>query len=127
MTYGYQEATAVVGPLSPVALPGAYDLCADHARSVTVPVGWQLVQLVTEFEPVEPSTDDLTALADAIREASRRDVPPPQAAQREVRRVDADVTSRPRVRPQFSVIAGGAEDDEQRGAHLSSVSGDDND
>ena len=127
MTYGYEEATAVVGPLSPVALPGAYDLCADHARSVTVPVGWQLIQLVTEFEPVEPSTDDLTALADAIREASKRDVPPPQVAQREFRRADTDVTSRPHVRPQFSVIAGGAEDSEQRGADLSSVTRDSKD
>lgn len=113
MTYDYKQATAVIGPLSPVPLPGAFDLCVDHAHSVTVPVGWQMIRLKTEFEPVPPSTDDLTALADAIREASRKEVPPPKPAQREIRRtaVDISATPRPRPRPRFSVVDGGGEED----------------
>lgn len=106
MTYGYKEATAVIGPLSPIAQPGAFDLCMEHAHSVTVPVGWQMVRLVTEFEPVEPSDDDLTALADAIREASRREVAPPQPARREVRRPATDLSTPPTPRPRFAVIPG---------------------
>ena len=55
MTYGYEEATAVLGPLSPTPEPGALDLCAYHAHSVTVPRGWSMVRLVKEFEPAPPS------------------------------------------------------------------------
>ena len=122
MTYGYREATAVIGPLSPVPQPGAFDLCSHHAQSVTVPVGWQMVRLVTEFEEVNPSTDDLTALADAIREASRRDVPPPKPAAREVRRPAAHVQTRPAVRPKLSIIPGGDEGAPNAGNDLSAAS-----
>ncbi|MCI7551157.1 MAG: DUF3499 domain-containing protein [Arcanobacterium sp.] len=106
MTYSYKEATAVIGPLSPVPQPGALDLCADHALTVTVPVGWQMVRLVTEFEPVAPSTDDLTALADAIRATSRKSVKLPEPARREVRRPAATLNTRPRLRPHFQVVPG---------------------
>ena len=37
--------------------------------------------LATEFEPAPPSDDDLTALADAVREASRAPRPRPQPAE----------------------------------------------
>ncbi|WP_261795473.1 DUF3499 domain-containing protein [Flaviflexus massiliensis] len=86
MTYDYGEATAVVGPLSPVAQKGALDLCEEHAQSVTVPRGWSMVRLVTEYEPAPPSDNDLMALADAIKEASKRRAPEPKPAKREVRR-----------------------------------------
>ncbi|MEW6898441.1 DUF3499 domain-containing protein [Trueperella pyogenes] len=107
MTYGYREATAVIGPLSPVPQQGAFDLCKDHANSVTVPVGWQMVRLQTEFEEAPPSTDDLLALAEAIREASQREVPPPRPAQREIRRPAIDVSSPARPRPKLTLINGG--------------------
>lgn len=97
MTYGYDDATAVVGPLSPVPQPGALDLCSAHVETVTVPRGWQLVRLQTEFAPAPPSTNDLMALADAIREASRKEPPKPERARREVRRA-ADITASPRTR-----------------------------
>lgn len=99
MTYGYEEATAVIGPLSPVHQPGAFDLCADHVQTITVPRGWQMVRLQTDFSPAPPSTSDLMALADAIREASRKAPPSPAPAGREVQR-PADIASpaRPRVR-----------------------------
>ncbi|WP_338401718.1 DUF3499 domain-containing protein [Flaviflexus huanghaiensis] len=86
MTYNYGEATAVVGPLSPVAQKGALDLCENHAQSVTVPRGWTMVRLVTEYEPAPPSDNDLMALANAIKEASRRRAPEPKPAERQVRR-----------------------------------------
>lgn len=111
MTYNYSEATAVIGPLSPTPLAGAFDLCMDHAHSITVPVGWQMVKLVTEFEPAPPSSDDLMALANAIRETSRKEVPPPEPAKREVRRVQPK-SAPPHARPKFSVIEGGAADDD---------------
>lgn len=92
MTYQYQEATAVIGPLSPTAMPGAFDLCADHLHTVSIPRGWQIVRLKTDFEEAPPSDSDLMALADAIRETSKRPVPPPTRAQREIRR-PADIGS----------------------------------
>ncbi|MFP7695682.1 DUF3499 domain-containing protein [Trueperella sp. LYQ143] len=112
MTYGYREATGVLGPLSPVLQPGALDLCKHHAETVTVPVGWNMIRLVTEFDDAPPSPDDLLALADAIRETSKRDVPPPQPAQREIRRPRTDVSPGPRTRPRFAVIDGGHSEDE---------------
>lgn len=99
MTYDYQQATAVVGPLSPVPGAGALDLCEDHAQRVTVPRGWSMVRLVTEYEPAPPSDNDLMALADAIKAASRKRVPEPKPATRDARR-PSDVTGAvgPRLR-----------------------------
>ncbi|AWE41964.1 DUF3499 domain-containing protein [Actinobaculum sp. 352] len=116
MTYGYDDATAVIGPLSPVAEPGAFDLCADHALSVTVPRGWTMVRLMTEFEPAPPSDSDLMALADAIRETSRREVPPPVRARREVSR-PADISADPVPRARLSLVpeADSADEAEQEG------------
>ncbi|WP_154795219.1 MULTISPECIES: DUF3499 domain-containing protein [Occultella] len=76
LTYVYSDSTAVLGPLATNAEPHTYDLCAPHAERLTVPRGWDVVRLATEFEPAPPSSDDLLALADAVREASRA-VPPP--------------------------------------------------
>jgi len=71
LTYVYAESTAVVGPLASYAEPHSYDLCEPHARSLTAPRGWELVRHDGEFEPPPPSSDDLVALADAVREAAR--------------------------------------------------------
>lgn len=98
MTYDYSEATAVIGPLSPIAQPGAMDLCTDHVQSVTVPRGWQMVRLQTEFEPAPPSDNDLMALANAIREASQRRAPEPAPARRDIhRRSDLDIPTPTRL------------------------------
>lgn len=82
LTYVYSDSTAVLGPLATQAEPHTYDLCADHAERLTVPRGWDVVRLATEFEPAPPSSDDLLALADAVREASRTPAPqtPPQGS-----------------------------------------------
>lgn len=67
MTYVYSDSTAVVGPLATQAEPHCYDLCAVHAAALSVPRGWEVIRLAIETEP-RPSTDDLLALADAVRE-----------------------------------------------------------
>ena len=77
LTYVYSDQTAVLGPLATHAEPHTYDLCIEHAERLTVPRGWDVVRLAAEFEPAPPSPDDLLALADAVREASR--TPPPTA------------------------------------------------
>ena len=74
LTYVYSDSTAVVGPLATSAEPHSYDLCERHALRLTAPRGWEVVRYEGEF-PAEPSADDLTALAEAVREAGRADRP----------------------------------------------------
>jgi Protein of unknown function (DUF3499) len=71
LTYVYGDSTAVVGPLAAFAEPHTYDLCEPHARSLTAPRGWELVRHDGAFDPPPPTTDDLLALAEAVREAAR--------------------------------------------------------
>jgi hypothetical protein len=78
LTYVYSDSTAVVGPLAAFAEPHTYDLCEPHARSLTAPRGWELVRHDGDFAPPPPTTDDLVALADAVREAARPIAPPPR-------------------------------------------------
>ncbi len=61
----------MVGPLAAFAEPHTYDLCEQHARGLTAPRGWDLVRHDGEFEPPPPTSDDLVALAEAVREAAR--------------------------------------------------------
>jgi hypothetical protein len=75
LTYVYSDSTAVVGPLASFAEPHSYDLCEDHAVSLTVPRGWEVVRHAGEFPAPIPQADDLEALADAVREAARIDLP----------------------------------------------------
>lgn len=75
LTYAYSESTAVVGPLATYSEPHSYDLCEEHALRLTVPRGWEVVRHDGEFAVPEPSVDDLTALAEAVREAGRVDRP----------------------------------------------------
>lgn len=70
LTYVYQESTAVLGPLATYVEPHCYDLCAAHAARLTAPLGWELVRLpLGPDEPVTRDSDDLEALANAVREA----------------------------------------------------------
>jgi Protein of unknown function (DUF3499) len=73
LTYVYADSTAVVGPLATQAEPHSYDLCTQHAHRLTVPRGWEVVRFEGEFAPQQPTSDDLTALAEAVREAGRAD------------------------------------------------------
>ena len=73
LTYVYADSTAVVGPLATQAEPHSYDLCNQHAHRLTAPRGWEVVRFEGEFAPPQHSVDDLTALAEAVREAGRAD------------------------------------------------------
>jgi Protein of unknown function (DUF3499) len=73
LTYAYADSTAVVGPLATFSEPHSYDLCEQHALRLTAPRGWDVVRHEGEFASPEPSSDDLTALAEAVREAGRSD------------------------------------------------------
>jgi hypothetical protein len=77
LTYVYADSTAVVGPLATQAEPHSYDLCDRHAHRLTAPRGWEVVRFEGEFAPPQPINDDLTALAEAVREAGRADRPVP--------------------------------------------------
>jgi Protein of unknown function (DUF3499) len=76
LTYAYRDSTAVLGPLASRSEPHGYDLCSIHAQTLSAPRGWEVIRLAGE-EPVGPSTDDLLALADAVREVGLSYDPPP--------------------------------------------------
>lgn len=94
LTYVYADSTAVLGPLSTNAEPHSYDLCADHAHRFTAPRGWEVVRLATEFVAAPPSDDDIEALADAVREASRAEPSGARPAARPGSAAPAPVTHR---------------------------------
>lgn len=70
LTYVYADSTAVLGPLATYAEPHCYDLCEQHAGSLTVPRGWEVLRLAMPSSPQQPGPDDLLALANAVREAA---------------------------------------------------------
>ncbi|MDQ0634867.1 hypothetical protein QFZ40_002776 [Arthrobacter pascens] len=70
LTYVYADSTAVLGPLATYAEPHCYDLCEQHAGSLTVPRGWEVLRLAMPSTPQQPGPDDLLALANAVREAA---------------------------------------------------------
>ena len=71
LTYVYSDQTAVLGPLATYAEPHAYDLCDAHSERLSAPRGWEVLRLAPDPDAFGPSTDDLLALADAVREAAR--------------------------------------------------------
>jgi hypothetical protein len=71
LTYVYADSTAVLGPLATFAEPHSYDLCDEHSSRLTAPRGWDVVRLDPDPAALEPSHDDLQALADAVRFAAR--------------------------------------------------------
>ncbi|MET0998118.1 MAG: DUF3499 domain-containing protein [Marmoricola sp.] len=70
LTYVYADQTAVVGPLATYAEPHAYDLCDAHSSRLSAPRGWEVLRLASD-DHQGPSSDDLLALADAVREAAQ--------------------------------------------------------
>lgn len=80
LTYVHAEQTAVLGPLATYAEPHTYDLCADHGVRLTAPRGWRVVRLDLDEQPASGVvTDDLLALADAVR-APAAPAPTPRPA-----------------------------------------------
>src|SRR5205809_1165397 len=88
LTYVYADSTAVLGPLATYAEPHCYDLCQAHSERLTAPRGWEVVRLAPDPDSLLPTTDDLLALADAVRESGRPPQPaaPPPASGPEVGR-----------------------------------------
>ena len=111
LTYVYSDQTAVLGPLATYAEPHAYDLCDEHSERLSAPRGWEVVRLALDPDALGPSSDDLLALADAVREAARepqtgaappgaRMRPVPSGAARGTREpVAAEPAGRPGERP----------------------------
>lgn len=60
----------MVGPLATYAEPHAYDLCDQHSERLSAPRGWEVLRLVND-DRQGPTSDDLEALADAVREAAQ--------------------------------------------------------
>ncbi|MEP7088641.1 MAG: DUF3499 domain-containing protein [Nocardioidaceae bacterium] len=71
LTYVYSDQTAVLGPLATYAEPHAYDLCDAHSARLSAPRGWEVLRLAPDPDAFGPTSDDLLALADAVREAAR--------------------------------------------------------
>ena len=71
LTYVYADQTAVLGPLATYAEPHAYDLCDVHSERLSAPRGWEVLRLAADPAAQGPSSDDLLALADAVREAAQ--------------------------------------------------------
>lgn len=71
LTYVYADSTAVLGPLATYAEPHCYDMCLMHSERLTAPRGWEIVRITPDADALKPSSDDLEALADAVREAAR--------------------------------------------------------
>ncbi len=80
LTFDYSESTAVLGSLATQPEPGAYDLCARHAESTSVPRGWEVIRLPRDqVRRDEVDDDELLALANAVREIGlRHDAAPPE-------------------------------------------------
>ena len=75
LTYVYGDQTAVLGPLATYAEPHAYDLCDEHSERLSAPRGWEVLRLAPDPDALGPTSDDLLALADAVREAARPEPP----------------------------------------------------
>ena len=71
LTYAYRDSTA----LASQAEPHCYDLCQQHAQTLSAPRGWEVIRLAVESQP-KPTTDDLLALADAVRDVGLSYDPP---------------------------------------------------
>jgi Protein of unknown function (DUF3499) len=80
LTYVYADSTAVLGPLATYAEPHCYDLCAAHSERLTAPRGWEVLRLAPDPDTLGPTSDDLEALADAVREAARPGPPAERVA-----------------------------------------------
>lgn len=61
----------MLGPLSTYAEPHAFDFCESHSERLTVPRGWTVIRHAENGGKVEPSPEDLMAIADAVRDAAK--------------------------------------------------------
>lgn len=76
LTYIYSDSKALIGPLSTLVEPHSYDLCQEHSDKLTVPQGWSVIENNPDRQAVEPSPEDLIAIADAIRQSFAKELTP---------------------------------------------------
>ena len=118
LTYVYGDQTAVLGPLATYAEPHAYDLCDEHSERLSAPRGWEVVRLALDPDALGPSSDDLLALADAVREAAEPRPGSAQAAGATATRVRAVPAQAPAGRPGERVETRPQERPGERRSHL---------
>jgi hypothetical protein len=66
MSYNYADRVVMVEALSIETHPSRYELCADHAASLTVPRGWRME--ASSDVAVRPVAMDVIRLADRMAE-----------------------------------------------------------
>jgi hypothetical protein len=75
LTYVYSDSTAVLGPLATFAEPHTYDLCTEHSDRLTVPQGWTVIKHSPDAYSMEPSPEDILAIAEAVRQTANSEIP----------------------------------------------------
>lgn len=103
LTYVYADSTAVLGPLATYAEPHCYDLCHMHSERLTAPRGWEIVRITPDPDALKPTSDDLEALANAVREAARPRYEPGAPLPTEVPAGSVEVARRGHLRMLTSV------------------------
>ena len=98
LTYVYGDQTAVLGPLATFAEPHAYDLCEEHSERLSAPRGWEVLRLAPDLDAAGPTSDDLLAIADAVREAAMPSDPGPSTARATANDLGASVGRRGHLR-----------------------------
>ncbi len=77
LTFDYRQSIAVLGPLGTTSEPHSWDLCEFHAGRMTAPRGWELLRNLPAYSAASVGNtaleDDLTALADTVRERAARE------------------------------------------------------
>ncbi|WP_083773777.1 DUF3499 domain-containing protein [Tsukamurella paurometabola] len=74
LTFDYRQSIAVLGPLGTTSEPHSWDLCDFHASRMTAPRGWEMLRNLPAYSAASVGgaalDDDLTALADTVREGA---------------------------------------------------------
>jgi hypothetical protein len=75
LTFDYGQSIAVLGPLGTTSEPHSWDLCDFHGGRMTAPRGWEMLRNLPAYSAASVGgvalDDDLTALADTVREGAR--------------------------------------------------------
>ena len=102
LTYQYNDATAVLGPLAPIADPSAFEFCQQHANTLTIPRGWTMIRLADNFEPVGCAEDEeLMAL---VNEAAQNGTTVKEEAERSRARRAHPSALNPQSRPHLTLV-----------------------
>jgi hypothetical protein len=80
LTFAYADQQVVLGPLAGRADPVAYDLCLEHSQRLSAPRGWDVIRLPLAARSDHHDTDDLMALADAVRRVGLAEDGPAESA-----------------------------------------------